>query len=597
MFKKILNASLIVLHLLTQSASAFEFQSIAIQSSLTSSDIFKNENPLSGVTPFLFSKISEPVVNQALVFDQGLSVLSHGSADQTLANSTSWRLPSAYLRALSEVKARGAAPRRPLVLSNGRLGVVDRFLSMNDKSPENSVLEIYHLDWLKEGQQKDLTGTAVKQTIYTFNIADELLTLNNKLSTGTVISKHDYTYDAVSNRKTHAITAAANKNYTYDYNSIYELTGVTGSETSTYAYDKVGNRTTANGVAYTSNNLNQYTAVGGVARTYDTKGNLTGDAGNTYGYDVESRLKTFSKTGTTASYGYDAFNRRVSKTVNGTATFYVYDGDDIIEERNSAGTLVADYVHGDQTDEPLTMTRGTTTYYYFADGLGSIRQLTNSAGAVQQTYDYNSYGKLAAAPTIVNPFTYTGREYDVESGNYYYRARYYSPTLGRFLQRDPIGYADSMNLQQYVGNNSINFIDPTGEFVAAAAPWWPILAGPEFWIGAAIVGGGFAIWNAANNSGGFHFPDMSWPWQSTPTTPGGQVCPLNGTWGNTTPPPGLNDPLLSKGGKQNQRDTGLANLSDEEVSRRARDKSLSGEERRRYQKEEKARGTRNKQKR
>ncbi|MBL8013326.1 MAG: RHS repeat-associated core domain-containing protein [Candidatus Omnitrophica bacterium] len=231
------------------------------------------------------------------------------------------------------------------------------------------------------------------------------------------------------------------------------------------------------------------------------QGNLTGDAGNTYGYDVESRLKTFSKTGTTASYAYDAFNRRVSKTVNGIATFYVYDGEDIIEERNSAGTLVADYVHGDQTDEPLTMTRGTTTYYYFADGLGSIRQLTNSAGAVQQTYDYNSYGKLAAAPTVVNPYTYTGREYDVESGNYYYRARYYSPTLGRFLQRDPIGYYDSMNLLQYVdsvgkvlpnnqfmnfyaytSNNPINRTDPLGLYWGEdQVNWWAyesVLPGP-----------------------------------------------------------------------------------------------------------------------
>ena len=317
-------------------------------------------------------------------------------------------------------------------------------------------------DTLSRRAQKDLTGTATKQAIYTYNLADELTTLQNKIAGGATISRHVYTYDNVSNRLTHVITAAANKNYTYTYNNIYELTGVTGSETSTYAYDKLGNRTTSNGTAYTTNNLNQYTTVGGVTRGYDNNGNLTGDGGNTYGYDVESRLTSFSKTGTTASYTYDAFNRRVSKTVNGTIIRYVYDGDDIIEERSSAGALNADWVHGDQIDEPLTMKRGANTYYYFRDGLGSVRQLTNAAGTVQQVYTYNSYGQLSAAPTIVNPFTFTGREYDTESGNYYYRARHYSPTLGRFLQRDPIGYYDSNNLYQYVGNDSIGWTDPFG---------------------------------------------------------------------------------------------------------------------------------------
>jgi RHS repeat-associated protein len=216
--------------------------------------------------------------------------------------------------------------------------------------------------------------------------------------------------------------------------------------------------------------LNQYTAVNSVTYNYDNNSNLTGDGTNTSGYDVESRLISLSKSGTTAAYTYDAFNRRVSKTVNGTTIYYVYDGDDIIEERSSAGALNADWVHGDNIDEPLTMTRAGTTYYYFTDALGSVRELTNSAGVVQETYTYNSYGQLAAAPTINNPFTFTGREYDPESGNFYYRARHYSPTLGRFLQRDPLGYEDSMNLFEYTWNSPTNWVDPYGLTVLEVGP-------------------------------------------------------------------------------------------------------------------------------
>ena len=119
------------------------------------------------------------------------------------------------------------------------------------------------------------------------------------------------------------------------------------------------------------------------------------------------------------------------------------------------------------------MVRGTTTSYYHSDGLGSVVALSDSTGAVIERYAYDVYGTpriTDAAGTVLtqsaagNRFLFTGREYDQESGLYYYRARYYDPKVGRFLQRDPVGYATGINLYTYVSNNPINWVDPFGLF-------------------------------------------------------------------------------------------------------------------------------------
>jgi RHS repeat-associated protein len=202
--------------------------------------------------------------------------------------------------------------------------------------------------------------------------------------------------------------------------------------------------------------------------TYDNNGNMIEKVNKTtsevtqYMYDAENRLIQITKPSLTASYKYDALGRRIEKSVNGEITRYVYDGVRILEEYNGSNVFLTRYVYGPGIDDPLLMGRGFRQYY-MKDGLGSTMEFTGTSGELFQSYVYDSFGNIVLQNgTIINPFTYTAREFDAESGLYYYRARYYDPTIGRFLTEDPIGFNGGINLYTYVGNNPTNFVDPLG---------------------------------------------------------------------------------------------------------------------------------------
>ena len=301
---------------------------------------------------------------------------------------------------------------------------------------------------------------------YEYDVINRLPKIKGLSPQGTV-PDFSYTYDKIGNRLS-MVAASGTHNYNYDF--LYQLKKADYpagyfTQDQTFAYDYLGNRTSTtdgNTTNYSSNNLNQYTNVGTNSYTYDATGNLTSDGTFTYAYDYENRLITANKTGTSAAYKYDSFGRRTEKTVGSATTKFLYDGDQLICEYDNSGNLTTKYIFGPGIDEPILMTKGGQTYYYHYDGLGSVTSLTDSSGSTIESYSYDAFGKPNAASSIGNRYMFTGREYDAETNLFFYRARYYSPELGRFLQRDPVGYWDSMNLYQYVGNNSINFIDPYG---------------------------------------------------------------------------------------------------------------------------------------
>ncbi len=251
-----------------------------------------------------------------------------------------------------------------------------------------------------------------------------------------------------------------------------------------YAYDPNGNRTSMqrpsvnltmpNQVSNTSyNEANHMLSFNDKNITYDNNGNMTSvtnSCGTTnYTWDVRNRLTGISGfkpdcTSLTASFKYDVLNRRIEKTINSTTTKYLYDGLDIIQELNQDGSLKANYIRGLNIDEPLARIKADGTIrYYQTDALGSVIALTDENGIVKTTYSYDPFGNVTVSgETSDNPFQFAGREND-GTGLYYYRARYYSPELQRFISEDPIGFGGGdVNLYVMVGNNPVNFVDPLG---------------------------------------------------------------------------------------------------------------------------------------
>jgi RHS repeat-associated protein len=266
-----------------------------------------------------------------------------------------------------------------------------------------------------------------------------------------------------------------------------QLTGATysGQSNETYGYDLNGNRTNA-GYQTTTNNRLQ--TDGTYNYTYDDEGNLTQrttiatNEVTEYTWDYRNRLTqvTVKNAAQTiikqVNLTYDALNRRIEKKVDpdgsgpnpATIERFVYDRDHIKLVFNGSNTLTRRYLHGPSIDQILADEDVVPKQisWPLSDHQGSVRDWVNNSGVIQNHIRYDSFGKIVSqtVPTLNLRFAYTGREWDSEIGLYFYRARYYDPTVGRFVGEDPIGFgAGDSNLYRYVFNSSLNLTDPFGE--------------------------------------------------------------------------------------------------------------------------------------
>jgi RHS repeat-associated protein len=246
-----------------------------------------------------------------------------------------------------------------------------------------------------------------------------------------------------------------------------------------YNLDAVGNwdSKTTDAVTETrthnaANEIEQTEVSGQVlAISHDHNGNLIQDANYDYTFDENNRLISVSSVpSVVATYSYDALGRRISKIVGPDVTVFYYDNARIVEERDGSDSVQATYTFGNYIDEVLTKDAGANRYFYHQNTLWSVHALTDAAGAVVERYTYDAYGTITVLdpsflPLTSSPlayFTFTGREFDGETDLYHYRARTYGPGLGRFYQRDVIGYDGGINLYEYVKSNPVVWMDPLG---------------------------------------------------------------------------------------------------------------------------------------
>jgi RHS repeat-associated protein len=370
------------------------------------------------------------------------------------------------------------------------------------------------------GQRTSIDYPNGVSTGYSYDSAGQVTRIHT-VGVGTVADT-SYAYDGVGNITTMALQRAGlvlAPSVAYTYDSLGQLTQASGLEpgspAETFTYDAGGNRLRRAGDVADAlyDAANRLLSDADYDYTYDADNNMvsrtakSGGATTTFAYDAENRLVQVASPTVTVDFRYDGLGRRIEKRVTQssvtTIARYLYDESEVLLELDGSNQVVARYTLGNETDEPLIMERAGQTYYYHADALGSIAGMTDGSGSVVQSYGYSAFGAISAVASVSfsQPHAFTGREYDPSTGLYYYRARYYDPRLGRFVSDDPLGFmGGTFNLARYVGNNPVNFTDPTGELEPVMTTLVIVGGGMAIWLGESVVTQTWRWWKGATPS-------------------------------------------------------------------------------------------------
>jgi RHS repeat-associated protein len=327
--------------------------------------------------------------------------------------------------------------------------------------------------------------TLVGTTDYTYGPTGQVSDVTYRNAVDAVLADLQYQYDFGGLVSTETYTDADSQynrvaNYTYDpAGQLLSAAYSNGQAAEQYSYDANGNRI---GSGYVTGKANQLLSDGTFNYLYDKDGNLvmeteiaTGEV-TTFDYDFRNRMTSATQWSKDPSQGgvilheddyrYDVLDRRIEITSDGQVTKTVYNGENAWADFNADGTIKARYLFGNTIDQALAIyAPGVGTCWYQTDRLGTVRQIIGPTGQVINRIVYAAFGQVISQTnsTLPNRFLFTGRELSFQSGLYYYRARFFDPTAGRFISQDPLRFsAGDLNLFRYGKNSPTTTTDPTG---------------------------------------------------------------------------------------------------------------------------------------